>query len=252
MSNSALKYVAFLVMQFGIAISNLSAQDRVAVNGFNVRLYLGYVNLANITLFSLKDTVNLDDYTLHAVAEGAEIDYEKGSVSSKFSVLPNKSEGYIHFYLEKKGVYYHAKDSIYFKAIKPNPNDGMFKRNMGISKEHPGNKLNTLNHFVLPKNARVIESEFELDGYDGYFLERNKMFKVKVRPFVTKVMDGNKYYAHQTRNLGDFEIRSADLKIKKVGNDTFYVSPSTEKLGGQFEVYLNNKKVSEKSFSIFE
>jgi sulfur transfer complex TusBCD TusB component (DsrH family) len=253
-NNSVLKYVAILVLPFAVSVSNLDAQDvdRVAVNGFNVRLYLGYVNQANITLFNLKDTVNLEDYTLHAVAEGAEIDYEKGSLSAKFSVLPNKREGYIHFYLEKGGVYHQAKDSIYFKAIKPNPNDDMFKRNMGISKEHPGNKLKSVKHFVLPGNAKVIDSDFELDGYDVDFLERNRMFKIKIRSFVTKVIDGNKYSAHQTRNPGDFEIRSADLKIRNMGKETFYISPGTEKSGGRFEVYLNNKRVSEKSFSILE
>jgi hypothetical protein len=242
------KCLAALFLQ--LSFYNLHAQnaDRVDVNGFNVRLYLGYVNEMNVTLFSLTDTLKLDDYILHAQAQGAEIDYEKGNVAARFLVLPRQSEGYIHFYLEKKGIFYHARDTLFFKAIKPNPDTDDFKMVMS----NPVNKLNTVKHFLLPKNPKIINSDFELTGLDVYSLERNKMFKVRIWPFYAKVIDGNKYYARQTRNVGDFEIRSGDLRIEKIEKNTFYISPTTKKLGGQFEVYLNNKKVTDKSFLISE
>lgn len=255
--NTPSKSVSIISLLFlGISVLPAQAQnlERVEVKCYNVTLYNGYVNQVLAVAFNPKDTADHYGYKLHAVANGASLNYEQdyNYLSLKLFVLPNQTRGYIHFYLEKQGRFFHVSDSILFNAVKANPDDELFQRVMGISKENPGNKLKSVKNFEAPKGANTVNSDFELDGFDVNYgtLERNKFIKVRVRPLVTAVMNGQKYYVRQDSDIGKIEIRSIDLRIKEAGKNTFYVMPATQKTGGRYEVYLNNKKISDGSFTI--
>lgn len=250
------KLVLISSLLLGIGVMQAKAQnpDRVEVKCYSVTLYNGYVNEMNIVAHHAKDTADHYGYKLHAVANGASVNYEPDFdyPALKLFVLPNQTRGYIHFYLEKQGRFYHVSDSILFNAVKANPDDEMFQRVMGITKENPGTKLKAVKNFILPTGAKIVNSDFELDGVDfsNGALERGKYIKIRMRPMVIAVMNGQRFYVPQPSNARKLEIRSADLKIKEAGKNIFYVMPVTQKMGGRYEVYLDNKKVSDGSFTI--
>jgi len=252
-TKTKLTFLGVFILSF--CFPELRAQDRVEVKSFAARLYKDYVNQINVVVFNSTDSADHYGYKLHALANGADLNYQQEDdyPAIKMFVLPHQASGYIHFYLEKQGRFYHANDSILFDAIKANPNDELFQQTMGITKENPGNKLASMKTFVLPQGVKVSNSDFELDGVDFYngFHKRNKYIKVRVRSLFIKDINGVKQYVRQNSMANKFEFRSSDLKIRESGRNTFYIAPIKQNRG-RYEVYLNNKKVTEGSFSILD
>ncbi len=211
----------------------------VTYNSFSFTLYKGCVQLMAVPIISGKDHRSPMGYIFHAQATGAGIDYDS---AGRVIILPHR-DGTIKAYLEKGNVFYSVKGSFTFDVVNPPaPNtDVVFDKNMG---NPPKTKLQKQRLFTLPPNAKVEDSEFELNGNWLSHLSTKAPSEIRLDVLLKE----NEQYVPQ---YGEIAIRSSDAKIEKEENDKFLITPLPQKNRCTLSVYLNGKKIDEKTFSVF-
>jgi hypothetical protein len=232
----------FILVLSGFILSpvkTFSQNYLVTYNSFSTTLYKGCVQQMEVDIISGKDYHSPTGYIFHAQITGAGVDYDS---TGRITILPHR-DGAIKVFLEKGNIFYRVKGSIAFNLVTPPaPNmDAVFDKNMG---NPPKNKLEQQKQFVLPLNAKVEDSEFEIKGNWLSHLSSKRPTEIRL----DVLWKENGKYAPQ---FGEIAIRSEDARIEKKESNKFLITPLPQKSKCTLSVFLNGKKIDVKVFSVF-